>query len=33
MILSVVAGSFRRMPSSLHEALIEMFRQRPSLAA
>jgi len=31
--LSVVVGSFPGMPSSLHEGLIEMFRQRPSLAA
>jgi len=31
--LSVPAGSFRRMPSSLHEALTDMFRHRPTLAA
>jgi len=29
----VVADSFRAMPSGLHEALVEMFRWRPSLAA
>lgn len=33
MVLSGGAASFRGMPSSLHEVLIEMFRQRPSLAA
>jgi len=31
--LSVGVGSVACMPSSLHEALIEMFRQRPALAA
>lgn len=33
MILSVAAIGLAAMPSSTHEALIELFRQRPSLAA
>lgn len=31
--MSVVPDNFAAMPSSLHEALIEMFRRRPTLAA
>jgi len=31
-VLSVLIVSVHRMPSSLHETLVEMFRHRPSLA-